>query len=55
MAGAGRGGRVGGMMGGAGGHGGQEAGDGDEHSTWLNEDEDIWGSDTDAAPPVLGA
>lgn len=55
MAGAGRGGRMGGMMGGAGGHGGQEAGDGDEHSTWLNEDEDIWGSDTDAAPPVLGA
>jgi hypothetical protein len=52
--GAGRGGRVGGAMGGGGGHGGP-GGDEDEHSTWLNEDEDVWGSDTDAAPPVLGA
>jgi hypothetical protein len=45
-----------GMMGGGmgGGHG-AGAGDEDEHSTWLNEDEDVWGSDTDAAPPVLGA
>ncbi|MEV6344869.1 hypothetical protein [Actinoplanes sp. NPDC051851] len=40
-------------MGGAG-HGGQGAGDGEEHSTWLNEDGDPWGSDNDLAPPVLG-
>jgi uncharacterized protein YukE len=53
-AGAGRAGA--GMMGGGmgGGHG-AGAGDDEEHSTWLNEDEDVWGSDTDAAPPVLGA
>ncbi|MEV4757080.1 hypothetical protein AB0J86_18475 [Micromonospora sp. NPDC049559] len=56
--GAGRGGtgRSGlGAMAGGGGHGGAGGGDGDEYSTWLSEDEDVWGSDTDAAPPVLGA
>jgi hypothetical protein len=29
-------------------------GDATDHSTWLEEDEDVWGTDTDAAPPVLG-
>jgi hypothetical protein len=49
--GAGRGGAGrGGMMGGRGGEGG---GDGDERSTWLQEDEDPWGADNDAPPPVL--
>jgi uncharacterized protein YukE len=42
---------MGGMMGGHGGAGGEGATD---HSTWLEEDEDVWGSDSDAAPPVLG-
>jgi hypothetical protein len=52
----GRGGRPGGMMGGMGGGHGAGAGAGeDEHSTWLSEDEDPWGTDNDAAPPVLGA
>jgi hypothetical protein len=37
-------------MGGAGG----EAGEGTDYSTWLQEDEDVWGSDNDAAPPVVG-
>jgi hypothetical protein len=37
-------------MGGAGG----EAGQGSDYSTWLQEDEDVWGSDSDAAPPVVG-
>lgn len=41
---------MGGM--GAGTHGGG-GGEGD-HSTWLNEDEDIWGTDSDAPPSVLG-
>jgi hypothetical protein len=40
------------MMGGA--HGGG-SGDATDHSTWLQEDEDVWGSDSDAAPPVLGS
>ncbi|TDB83725.1 hypothetical protein E1264_27265 [Actinomadura sp. KC216] len=58
--GAGRGGMgKGGMTGmgmpmgaGAGGRGG----DGNEHerSTWLTEDEDVWGGDDDTAPPVIG-
>lgn len=61
-AGAGRGGGRGGAGRGAGrlaamgGHGaGRGEGDGDEHSTWLKEDEDVWGGDD--APPsgVLGA
>ncbi|MFI0450863.1 WXG100 family type VII secretion target [Actinomadura sp. 6N118] len=50
--------RAGGMgagpMGGAGGRGGGSE-DENERSTWLTEDEDIWGgSDGDAAPPVIG-
>ncbi|MFA1537728.1 WXG100 family type VII secretion target [Actinomadura monticuli] len=52
---AGKGGMAGmGMpMGGAGARGG---GDGNEHerSTWLTEDEDVWGGDDDTAPPVIG-
>jgi uncharacterized protein YukE len=40
------------MMGGA--HGGG-SGDATDHSTWLQEDEDVWGTDSDAAPPVLGS
>ncbi len=54
-AGAGRGAGAGraGMVGGApAGHGNPE--DGETHSTWLNEDEDVWGSDSDAPPSVLG-
>ncbi|WP_327004205.1 hypothetical protein OHA72_55715 [Dactylosporangium sp. NBC_01737] len=54
-AGAGRGGAGGlrgGMMPGAGGaHGG---GEGEDHTTWLQEDEDPWGSDSEAPPSVLG-
>lgn len=34
-----------------GGHGNENQ---DERSTWLVEDDDVWGTDTDAAPPVLG-
>ncbi|GAB3662475.1 hypothetical protein GCM10027589_25340 [Actinocorallia lasiicapitis] len=43
---------MGGMLGGAGGsgRGGQEH----ERTTWLSEDEEIWGSDDDVAPPVIG-
>ena len=59
-AGGGRGGAGGGAGGRAGmagapmaGHGGG-AGEGSDHSTWLQEDEDVWGTDSDAAPPVLG-
>jgi uncharacterized protein YukE len=50
--GRGAGGRAGmaGMGPGAG-AGGDHAAD---HSTWLEEDEDVWGTDSDAAPPVLG-
>jgi len=36
-----------------GGHGGGAGGDGDERTTWLQEDEDPWGADNDAPPPVL--
>lgn len=53
--GAGKGGMTGmGMPMGAGARGG--GGDGNEHerSTWLTEDEDVWGGDDDAAPPVIG-
>jgi uncharacterized protein YukE len=50
--GAGRGmGGMGGMMGGHGGgagHGGE-----DEHTTWLQEDEDVWGTDSGAPPSLL--
>jgi hypothetical protein len=50
--GAGAGGRAGmaGMGAGAG-AGSDHAAD---HTTWLEEDEDVWGTDSDAAPPVLG-
>ena len=33
---------------------GAGGGDGTDHSTWLNEDEDVWGVDSDAPPPVVG-
>ncbi|RKS71122.1 hypothetical protein BZB76_5608 [Actinomadura pelletieri DSM 43383] len=49
-----RGGMTGmGMPMGAGARGG---GDGNEHerSTWLTEDEDVWGGNDDTAPPVIG-
>jgi uncharacterized protein YukE len=38
-----------------GGHGGGK-GDEEEHerSTWLTEDEDVWGGDGDVTPPVIG-
>ena len=54
-AGAGRGGRTGttgrgGMVGGGPGTG---RGDGDERSSWLTEDEDIWGGSDGAPPGVL--
>jgi hypothetical protein len=39
-------------MGGGGGAGGQS--EDRERSTWLSEDEDIWGGDGDVAPPVIG-
>jgi hypothetical protein len=42
-----------GMMGGAG-HGAGGHGSGDEHETWLTEDEDPWGGDSDAPPSLLG-
>lgn len=50
----GRGGMNGGMpMGmGAGAGGGQEQER--ERTTWLTEDEDVWGGDGDVAPPVIG-
>jgi hypothetical protein len=38
------------MGGAAGGEGEEER----ERSTWLTEDEDVWGNDGDAAPPVIG-
>jgi hypothetical protein len=38
-------------MGAGHGGGGEQATD---HSTWLEEDEDVWGTDTDAPPSVLG-
>jgi hypothetical protein len=60
MPGAGAAGRGAAGMGGMGmpmgGMGGGGRGDGDEHerSTWLSEDEDVWGGSDDAAPPVIG-
>jgi hypothetical protein len=45
------------LMGGAGAGGAGGAGDGEEErerTTWLTEDEDVWGDDTDTAPPVIG-
>jgi hypothetical protein len=51
--GAGAGGRAGGMGGAPhGGHGGEE--EERERSTWLTEDEDVWGGNTDLPPPVIG-
>jgi hypothetical protein len=44
---------MGGMGPGMGGHGGG-GGDGDGHATWLQEDDDVWGADSDAPPSVLG-
>jgi hypothetical protein len=42
-------------MGASGGLGGLgEGGDAVDHTTWLQEDEDFWGTGSDAAPPVLG-
>lgn len=40
-----------GMGGGA--HG-QESGGEQQRNTWLEEDEDVWGADDDAPPPVIG-
>ncbi|GAA1524860.1 hypothetical protein GCM10009827_046880 [Dactylosporangium maewongense] len=54
-AGAGRGGAGGfrgGMMPGA--AGGAGHGEGEDHTTWLQEDDDPWGSDSEAPPSVLG-
>jgi len=54
--GAGRGaatGRGAGFMGGAPG-GGRHLDGEEDHSTWLQEEDDVWGTDSDAAPPVLG-
>ena len=39
------------MMGGP--HGGAGRGSEEDHGTWLQEDEDVWGTDNDAAPPLL--
>ena len=39
-------------MGAGGGHGGEEQER--ERTTWLTEDEDVWGGDGDVAPPVIG-
>lgn len=39
-------------MGAGAGHG--AGGEGETHSTWLNEDDDVWGADSDAPPSVLG-
>ncbi|MBO2454318.1 hypothetical protein J4573_45035 [Actinomadura barringtoniae] len=51
---AGRGG-MGGGMGGAGRGGGGKGEEEQERSTWLSEDEDVWGgNDGDTAPPVIG-
>jgi hypothetical protein len=52
-AGAGRGPSVGALGAPAGGHGGRRNMDEADRSTWLVEDEDVWGIETDAAPPVL--
>ena len=38
----------------AGGHGGHGSGDGDERYTWLQEDEDVWGTGTDAPSGTIG-
>ncbi|WP_238006721.1 hypothetical protein KZZ52_46850 [Dactylosporangium sp. AC04546] len=66
-AGAGRGGVRGGGAGGKGlggargglgmmphGGAGHGNGEGEDHNTWLQEDDDVWGSDNEAPPSVLG-
>jgi hypothetical protein len=40
-------------MGGMGGAGGGQEQD-RERTTWLTEDEDVWGGDDDVAPPIIG-
>jgi uncharacterized protein YukE len=40
-----------GMVGGP--HGGGPAGNGDDRTSWLTEDEDVWGSDDGASPGLL--
>ncbi|MCW3841841.1 hypothetical protein ONA70_17210 [Micromonospora yasonensis] len=55
-AGAGANGLRGGMMGGGmmGGHGGAgHGGTGTEHSSWLTEDDDPWGTGDAASPGIL--
>ncbi|MGW5672689.1 hypothetical protein [Micromonospora sp. NPDC003776] len=53
-AGAGANGLRGGMMGGMGGHGGAgHGGAGTEHSSWLTEDDDPWGTGDAASPGIL--
>jgi hypothetical protein len=59
LGGSGAAGRGAGGVGGVGGtpmHGGGGSGDEEERerSTWLTEDEDVWGGDTDSPPPVIG-
>ena len=49
---AGRSGANGMPMGAGGGHGEQEQER--ERTTWLSEDEDVWGGDDDVSPPVIG-
>ncbi len=45
----------GGMGAPMGGHGGGSEGEEErERSTWLTEDDDVWGGDGDTAPPVIG-
>jgi hypothetical protein len=53
---AGAAGRGAGGVGGAPMHGGGHGGDEEERerSTWLTEDEDVWGGNTDVPPPVIG-
>ena len=42
-----------GLVGAAGGPGATGRGADDAHGTWLQEDDDVWGSDNGAAPPLL--
>jgi hypothetical protein len=42
-----------GVLGGGAGHGAGGHAPDDERGTWLTEDEDVWGGDTDAPPSVL--
>jgi hypothetical protein len=49
-----RGGFTGGMPMGMG--GGNQGGKGEERErqAWLSEDQDVWGSDDDITPPIIG-